>query len=267
MQYFAGLFDAEGYVSLCPNGAFNIAIEMANEEIPNLFQETFGGSIYIRKRNNRRKTWTWKINSIASKSIYFINSILEFSIVKKPQLIRLKDYLDQSRDERRLTRAITCSTIKDFKQPLEMSKEHMQRIEKPIEPYFFEWLAGFIDGDGNFVCNEYIYKKNGIKYFDHQISVANICPIAICYINDRISGCITDLNRSKNPLYKWTCKRKCEKFLIESILPFMKIKKGQCELFLEFLNIPLKTRNVPRPIEEVKRIYEIINQIKHLNSL
>lgn len=267
MHYFAGLFDAEGYVSLCPNGAFNIAIEMANEEIPNLFKEKFEGSIYTRKRDKKRKTWTWKINSISYQALSFINSISEFSIVKYPQLIRLKDYLDQPRDARKETRAITCSTIKAFKQPIPILKEQMQRIEKPIEPHFFEWLAGFIDGDGNFVCNEYTYKKSGLKYFDHQISVANIFPEAICYINDRIPGCITNLNRSKNPLFKWTCKRGTEKFLTKSILPFMKIKKGQCELFLEFINFPLKTRYVPRPIEERDRMYEIIHEIKHLNSL
>ena len=162
MSYFAGLFDAEGYVSLCPNGAFTIAIEMANEEIPNLFKDEFQGSIYVRKRDNRKKTWTWKINSIADQSLKFIDTISKYSIVKICQLKRLKDYLDQPRNYRKETRAITCSTIKALKQPTPISKESMLRIEKTIEPHFFEWLAGFIDGDGNFVCNEYIYKKNGI---------------------------------------------------------------------------------------------------------
>jgi len=267
MSYYAGLFDAEGYVSLCPNGAFTIAIEMANEEILNLFKERFQGSIYTRKRDDRKKTWTWKINSICSQAMYFIDSISQYSIIKKPQLNRLKDYLDQPRENRKFTRSITCSTIKALKQPMSISKEQIIRNAKPIEPYFFEWFAGFIDGDGNFVCNEYIYKKNGLKYFGHQISVANIFPEAICYINDRIPGCITNLNRSKNNLFKWTCNRQNEKFVCESILPFMKIKKGQCELFLEFVTFPLKERNVHRPAEEMKRMYEIINQIKHLNSL
>lgn len=267
MHYFAGLFDAEGYVSLCPNGAFTIAIEMSNESIPNLFKEKFEGSIYCRKRDKRKKTWTWKINSICSQTLEFINVISDYSIVKKPQLIRLRDYLDQPRANRKETRAITCSSIKNLKQPCPIRKEDMIRIEKTIEPNFWEWLAGFIDGDGNFVCNEFTYKANGIKYFDHQISVANIFPEAICHINDRIAGCITNLNRNKNQLFKWTCKRRNEKFVCESILPFMKIKKEQCQLFLEFVTFPLKERNIPRPEEDVHRMYSIINQIKHLNSL
>lgn len=267
MNYFAGLFDAEGYVSLCPNGAFTIAIEMANEEIPHLFQNTFQGKIYNRKRDNRKKTWIWKISSVSDQALFFIKTITPFSVVKINQLKRLGDYLDQSREDRKFIRAITCSTIKEYKQPVLKLQHILPRIEKPIEPHFFEWFAGFIDGDGNFVCNEYIDNRNGKKYFSHQISVANIFLEAICHINDRIPGCVSIFNRSKNKLYKWTCKREVEQFACESIFPYLKIKKGQCDLFLEFLKFPDKARNIPYSIEDRNKMYEIINQIKHLNSI
>lgn len=267
MQYFAGLFDAEGYVSLCPNGAFTIAIEMANEEIPNLFKEMFKGNIYQRSREKRKKTWVWKINSIADQVLFFIQSIRPFSVVKINQLSRLGDYLDQPRKDRRFTRSITCSSIKELKQPILQLHHIIPRIEKPIDPFFFEWFAGFIDGDGNFVCNEYTDPRNGLKYFAHQISVANVFLESISYINDRISGCITKLNRTKNLLYKWTCRREYEKFVCNSIQPFLKIKKVQCDLFLEFLKFPRKIRNIPYNQKDLKRMYEIINQIKHSNSL
>lgn len=269
MSYFAGLFDAEGYVSLCPNGAFTIAIEMANEEIPNLFKERFQGSIYTRKRNDRKKTWLWKINSIADQAITFIDCVIQFSIIKKLQLQSLKKYLDQPRDRRKDTRSITCAIIKQLKQPsipLGYQDVYIREMEI-IEPSFWEWFAGFIDGDGNFVCNEYTYKANGRKYFDHQISVANIFPEAIKYINNRIPGCITNLNRSKNHLFKWTCTRPHEKFVCENIYPFMKIKKLQCALFYEFIIIPHKKRNIPLPVEHRDKMYDIIHEIKHLNSL
>ncbi len=268
MNYFAGLFDAEGYISLCPNGAFTIAIEMSNENIPNLFKEKFQGSIYERKRDKRKKTWIWKINSISDQALNFINSIKPFSIVKINQLNRLADYLDQSRKDRKFTRAITCSTLKDFKQPGPLQLHHiLPRIEKPIEAHFFEWLAGFIDGDGNFVCNEYIDNRNGGKYFSRQISVANIFLESICHINDRIPGCVSLLHRTKNKLYKWTCKRNCEKFLCENIYPHLRLKKSQCNLFMEFLTFPEKIRNIPYSIVDRDRMYMIINEIKHLNSL
>lgn len=268
MHYFAGLFDAEGYISLCPNGSFTIAIEMANENIPNLFKNYFKGNIYERKRDKRKKTWIWKINSISDQAIFFINSIKPFSIIKINQLSHLRDYLDQPREQRKQTRSITCSVLKACKQPTSIQLHNIiPRTNKTIEPHFFEWFAGFIDGDGNFVCNEYLDNRNFKKYFSHQISVSNIFLEAICYINDRIPGCISNLNRTKNLLYKWTCKRECEQFLCNNIQPFLRLKKLQCNLFLEFLTFPEKTRNIPYSIKDRDRMYAIINEIKHLNSL
>jgi hypothetical protein len=180
----------------------------------------------------------------------------------------LKDYLDQPRFDRKFTRSITISTIKKFKQPSPLDINHiLPPNTKLIEPYFFEWFAGFFDGDGNVVCNEYNDKRNGKKYFAHQISAANTFIEAIGYINDRIPGCITKLKGSKNPIFKWTCKRDIEKFVCESIYPFLKIKKLQSGLFLEFLKFPEKTRNIPYSIKDRDGMYSIINQIKHLNSL
>lgn len=267
MQYLAGLFDAEGYVSLCPNGAFTIAVEMANEKIPSTFQDVFGGSIYTRKRDKRKKTYTWKINSISDQAKFFIDSILPFSVVKIEQLKRLKNYLDLSRNDRKLCRAVTCSSIKEFKQPKLQIHHILPRQQKSTEPFFYEWLAGFIDGDGNFVCNEYIDKRNGLKYFARQISVANTFLEPIAFINNRVEGCISNLYRTKNPLYKWTCARINEKNICESIRPFLKIKKEQCSLFQDFIDFPLKKRGVDISLNDRLKMYEIINQIKHLNSL
>jgi len=256
MSYFAGLFDAEGYVSLGSNGSFTIAVEISNETIPILFKENFGGSIYERKRENRKKTWTWKINSIYEDAMHFIDDISPDSFIKKPQLLRLKDYLNQSRKDRRITRNIACEAIKHMKQPI-LGPDHIfDRIEQPVEPSFYEWLAGFIDGDGNFVCNQYIDNRNGKKYFSHQLSASNIFQSALIYINDRISGSITVSKRTKNPIFKWVPNRKHERSLCDNIRPWLIIKAKQCDLFKEFCSS--KDRD---------RMYEIINQIKHENSL
>lgn len=268
MQYFSGLFDAEGYVSLCPKGSFTIAIEMSNEEIPNLFRDHFRGSIYQRKREKRKKTWTWKINSICDQALSFIERIKPFSIIKINQLSHLQGYLEQTREHRKKTRIITRNLLKQYKQPSPLELHHiLPPLEKTIEPDFFKWLAGFVDGDGNFVCNEYIDNRNQEKYFSRQISVANIFLEAICHINDRIPGCISHLNRTKNPLYKWTCKRDHEKFLCEGIYPHLRLKKSQCDLFMEFIKFPEKTKNVAYPIQDRDRMYAIIKEIKHLNSI
>lgn len=267
MQYFAGLFDAEGYVSVCPRGSFNIAIEMSDENMIHILFKNFGGCIYERKRENRKKTWTWKINSVHDQAIKFIQKVKPFSIVKYNQLHILETYLDQPRKFRKNIRAETCSKLKMLKQPASQIENSITNTRKQIEPYFFLWLAGFIDGDGNFVCNEYTDNRNNKKYFSRQISVTNIFIEPIYFINNRIEGCISNLNKTKNVLYKWTCRRNNESFLCDSILPHLIIKKSQCALFKDFLKFPNKTRNIEYSNQDIVKMYQIINEIKHLNSI
>jgi len=268
MSYFAGIFDAEGTISMCPNGAFSISIEVANESIPNLFKGHFQGSIYERKRDNRKRTWSWKINSISDQCLNFIDQLLPYSIAKKPQLLRLKDYLEIPRFSRREVRKTTISTLKQLKIPLPLS---LQDVFVPTiicpETTFFEWLAGFVDGDGNIVCNEYIDPRNGFKYFAHQLAVANTFPDVIRFIKQRLEGNVRITKGTLHPIFRWTCKRNIEKSVCEKIYPFLKVKKEQCALLMEFIEFPKKIRGCDIPLDDRNRMYEIIRQIKHLNSL
>lgn len=268
MSYFAGLFDAEGYITLNRNGAFIVAVEIANENIPNLFKDKFKGNIYTRKRDNRKKTWLWKINSIAEHTLSFIDQISPFSIAKKPQLDLLKIYLSHPRADRREIREDYFHKIKEFKKPSPLILEEISSpsIIQPDET-FFQWLAGFIDGDGNIVCNEYIDNRNNLKYFSHQISAFNTFPNVIKFIKMRLDGNVRLRKASLHPIYTWTCKRSIEKFVCESILPHLIIKKKQCELLLEFIKFPRKNYGIGYSNDDKMRMYEIINQIKHLNSL
>jgi hypothetical protein len=257
MEYFAGFFDAEGYIGLNPNGSFPISLEVTNEEIPILFQEKFGGSIYSRKRENRKKTWTWKINSVNEQAIYFLKSI-SYCVVKAAQREYLLWYLSLGREQRRQERLSYCKEIREAKKPQSIeSWINLTSVPmRPLDEKFFKWFAGFIDGDGNFVCNQYTDNRNHKKYFSHQMSFANTDGYLIVWLNSIFKGTVVKCRRNRNFLYKWTPKRKDERLILESILPFLKIKKRQCELLLEFIDC----------LEDSRR-FEIINQIKHLNSL
>lgn len=257
-QYTAGVFDAEGTLSLVPNGAFIIGIEISNEKIPKLFQEKFGGKIYERQRKDRKKTWTWRINSINEQAIFFLKALIPYSIIKKSQMQRLLDYLLLKREDRRNSRANAVSTIKSLKSPLPLKiKQAYPRNIKEFPSLNFEmWLAGVFDGDGNIVCNIYKDKRNNKSYFGHQISMASIYLDSLIPINDHFEGTFTTLNRSKNTVFKWTCRRYEEQRFCHSIYPFLRIKKEQCKLFQKFISS-----------ENLHEKYEIINQIKHLNSL
>jgi hypothetical protein len=267
MHYFAGLFDAEGYVTLGKDGRFHIATEMANKEIPELFQQTFGGNIYSRKRGKRKQTWAWIISTNTPDALNFISKIAEISTIKRTQLLRLKDYLEQTRDFRRKSRDDISHQISQLKKPLEVTKEFILK-NSPKQPNqtFWEWLAGFFDGDGNFCIYEYRGKKSTI--FDSWISIFNIHPEAICYVQDRIIGSISQYKGSKFPIWKWVCNQKNSQLVCESVYPFLRIKKEQCRLVIDFLEIQkTKTRNTSYSFNQINRIRDIILQIKHLNSL
>lgn len=257
MEYFAGIFDAEGCISLNPNGSFPISLEIANEEIPILFKEKFGGSIYSRKREDRKKTWTWKINSINDQAIYFLESI-SYSVVKAQQRELLLWYLSLGREERRKERIGFCEEIRKSKIPQSIEDWYGLRDKTPEDrnERFFKWFAGFIDGDGNFVCNQYTDNRSKKKYFGHQMSFANTDGYLIVWLNSIFEGTVVKCPRNRNLLYKWTPKRKYERIILESILPFLRLKNQQCTLMLEYIDCTIESRK-----------FEIINEIKHLNSL
>lgn len=266
MHYLAGLFDAEGYVSLGKQGNFQIATEMACEEIPNIFKETFGGNIYVRKRDNRKKTWTWSIGN-QNDCLNFIDLIACHSIIKRTQLLRLRNYLDSTREFRKQIRDYVSHQISYLKKPLFLEKSDIN-IPTEIKPNidFFKWLAGFFDGDGNFCIYEYQGKKSII--FDSWISVFNTCPESICFVKKHIHGSISKYKGAKFPIWKWVCCQKDSEFVCESVHPFLKVKKEQCRLVVEFLKIKeTKIRGYQYSFEEINRIRDIITQIKHLNSL
>ncbi len=267
MHYFAGLFDAEGYVTLGKDGRFMIGTEVANESIPILLKDNFDGNIFVRKRDKRKKTWTWAIATNTDQALSFISKISPFSIIKKTQLLRLKDYLEQPRDFRKLVRDDVSHQISNLKKPLSVTKEFiLNRSQKPPYQFFWEWLAGFCDGDGNFCVYEYQGKKS--KIFDSWISVFNTHPEAICFVQDHIVGSISQYKGNKFPIWKWVCNQKNSQFVCDYLFPYLKIKKEQCRLVSDFLEIQkTKTRTTTYSFEQINQIRDIIQQIKHLNSL
>jgi hypothetical protein len=267
MEYFAGMFDAEGWVTLCHDGKFQVAIEMTNEEMINLFQSTFKGQIYVRKRDNRKKTFSWRQDPGTECIINFIDQIAPYTKVKTNQLLQLRTYLNQSRADRRINRSDFVKAISILKKPHPYEKEQIKvpTIITPDES-FFKWFAGFIDGDGNFTVFEY---QNGpIRTFDSWIGAFNIHAEPIIYIKERIMGSVSQYKGCKFPIWKWVCNQANSKFVCESLEPHLIIKKEQCNLVSQYLNIHAKKiKGVPYSDHTVTIIRDIIKQIKHHNSL
>jgi len=269
MHYFAGLFDAEGYVSLLKTGNFIIGTEMTNEQVPNLFKETFGGSIYTRKRGERKKTFTWMIGTNHEQALNFISQIAPFSIIKRPQLLHLADYINIPKELKKVMRQPMISQMRKLKTPFykpTFDEPSIHKCENSPDTPFYEWLAGFFDGDGNFS----LYETHKGEYWAFQswIGVFNTFWDPIDIISDRLQGSISQYKGRNHPVYKWVCSQSIEKSVCQSLLPFLKIKKAACQVILDYHEIKKKkTRFVSYSGEDQKRIRDLIKQIKHINSL
>lgn len=283
--YLAGLFDAEGSVSLTPGGNAVISISMCCQENIHLFLEFFGGSVYNRPRESRKDVFTWRCKTSNMKK--FIWEIEKYSIVKKEQLFLLSKYLNLSRKERRANRKDFVKQIAACKVPKSIEKKDLDAIQATIIPddYFFQWFAGFIEGDGSLNCWESKSMPTIKPRFSTSVEACNCNPDTIKYIKERLEGTIGVNKQNKNPVWKWLCSPNNTVSVLARIYPFLIAKQEECKILMEFRTIlvsrkrrPIgrKTKNFkaggwgnPNSLfteQEATRLREIICRMKFLHN-
>ena len=94
LSYIAGLFDGEGCISIAkcsprrignsPYYRLEVAVVMANEYIPKLFQFHFGGRTYKKKGMEYwRQQWQWHAGS--EEAVDFLKAILPYLRLKRDE--------------------------------------------------------------------------------------------------------------------------------------------------------------------------------------
>ena len=98
------------------------------------------------------------------------------------------------------------------------------------------YIAGFFDGEG---C---IHARR--SHADLQISIAQnvIAPLEVIAV--QFGGAITRRNAAS--IYTWRCPVKSERSFLETILPYLIVKKEQAELGLEWLKCSQRGWDAPR---------------------
>ena len=269
MHYFAGFFDAEGWVSLTTDGNYRIGIEVSHRPILEAFKNKFGGHLYDRKVKTNKYIYHWVITN-GDEIINFINLVGPFARVKQDRCKLLKDYISQSQNKRRATRRDFSHQLAELKKPRETTKEEL-RIPQTFQPEedLWKWMAGFMDGDGNFCIYVYQQKNKGARTtYDSWISIFNTFPEPILYVQSRIKGSISSYKGTNFPIWKWVCSQSESEFVCNSLEPYLIVKKEQCRLVAQYLAIhKTKIRGVDHSFETICKIQKIIKQIKHQNSL
>lgn len=109
------------------------------------------------------------------------------------------------------------------------------------------YMAGIIDGEGSIMINGSNHKQQSV------VSVANTSELLIKWIVTHFGG-HTNIEYSENVNHKnrywWRLYGYSMKPFLESILPYLVIKKPQAELMLELFKILLPIGGRSHPTDE-----------------
>lgn len=263
MEYYAGLFDAEGCVSLMTSGHMRIRLNNTRKEVPELFQTSFGGTIYKEPRESNKTIWSWYLTPEEVEN--FCVKMIPYCVVKRKQLELLLFYKRSARLERREIRKEFVHKISAEKKPIKVGREYFFDTNS-INPdnSFYKWLAGFIEGDGSIRIYEQSFEETR---FTTCIGASNTFPEPIQYINQRIFGNLTLVKSPPHDMWKWICSERSVKETLVNIIPFLHIKKEEALIILDFIGIKeSKKRNERYSFDQINAIRDMITKVKHLNS-
>lgn len=116
----------------------------------------------------------------------------------------------------------------------------------PYKETDLSYIAGIMDSDGYIGIvkqSEIRRKKNVTRCFRPVVTVTQAQSQAIAFLKETFGGHCGISKQSKNShgwreLYRWNiCNRKDVKAFLEAILPYLRIKKEQAEMVIEYCNI------------------------------
>lgn len=118
------------------------------------------------------------------------------------------------------------------------------------------YLAGLVDGEG---CLHYLhqtYKKS--DYYYPRLSITNTNKWVLEWVKLLFGGTIRLDKRKAKPhhkvKYRWCTNCKNAVILVESLLPYLKIKMKEAKIFIQYSNIDIKLRyQISDKLKELKR--------------
>lgn len=272
MCYLAGMFDGDGSFSLIKKVENEkrsplyfplIQLGASGDDLMQLLKEKFGGYIHLSKPHAskegvvRNNFFRFKLEKgIRCKP--FLECIIPYLKLKQERAQILLDYINAHpfvRGSRKISQDVLYDREKVWAKMLQLNSEsHVRhaKLSKSKSTYsneneFWSYIAGLMDSDGSFSIN-----KNG--YWPHlQLSMIDIRGIN--YLNQYFPGGCVQVIRAKTcktgMIYRWMSKKTsvCESFL-NSIIPFLRVKKGSAKCLLEFIQKRETTKYCRQGISE-----------------
>lgn len=149
-------------------------------------------------------------------------------------------------------------------------------VSKSYEEKHIAYLAGIIDGEGCFFIGK-LPKKEGDGYVTEHyrgvLKIDNTDARLLDWIDNVFSGTASARCRSTSkelftrPIYTWTASGDRLLDLCEQILPYLVIKKEQCEIMIRFRKTyTAKLGSNKLPPEALSARQACLEEIRKLNS-
>jgi hypothetical protein len=200
-QYMAGLFDAEGCLTInssfrklsnCQGYTAQIIFTNTNLQLMKWIVTNFGGVYKSRKMvTGCIQAYDWKVTN-QKHALSFISTIEPYLIVKKQEAQLMMQYYALDGVENPEARKFLCDSIKVLKWNRGSVTTDMSNASNVSNAYF----AGFVDGDGSISTTPKLYAGNTHKG-------------VIQMFVEKYGGCYTvrDLNsknKNWNQEHKWS---------------------------------------------------------------
>lgn len=116
------------------------------------------------------------------------------------------------------------------------------------------WMAGFVDGEGCITISKQVRKNRPTPAYRVFITISNTDYAVLEFFKLHYGGSIYNVHERRkdkrnikwSDTYDWYCPISSSKRFLRDILPYLRLKRKQAELCLEFLETRKNTKQARR---------------------
>ena len=243
--YIAGLIDAEGDYSIGRSVVKNryvsfdplIRFTTTYKPVVKWAIQNFGGVYKPYDWNNGlwKQYYCWKFSS-DMHAARFLRLILPYIWIKRAEANLLLEYYSLNGQQNKMKREELHARMVEIKQQRESLTPNMPSFpKKTVHAYF----AGIFDGEGSAFILKYKYDDTAFHYRSCVSASNTFKPLVLCF--EKIYNGFWRERPPHNgilPMYEWnlTRQKEQEQFIL-ALLPYVKIKREQMKLLLNFIRM------------------------------
>lgn len=287
MAYTAGLIDGDGSFSLLLHKSvtkenwrsyYEPCIQLSNQykNMSVFLHKKFGGSLRTKKpqKEHHKILYVWSLRS-RNGCKAMIEKIKPYLKLKKEQADLMLEFFNTNHFNQHEGEKYNLK-MKNLNRDILLKPEgfNKQTLQNQDNDVFWAYLAGIMDTEGSFTIKKEKPANGGINYkYTPLIQLTMVPAACLNYIRESIAVgnfCVPKAKTAKKGYaYKMNLSGSANcKFFLNSIMPYIREKKKQAQLILNFFenNIIVKHRRSGIPQEILDFREEVYKQMKLLNA-